>query len=337
MPFLSRLASSRVCVALATLGVLTACDGVFPGTGPDARPDDAISPLAQTYLNEVLGVMQQNSMRRRALDWSIVRASVFAAAGSAQTIEATFPAIREALRLLGDGHSSYRAVNGTFLFVPTRTCQSPAAPSPTDLPPEIGYVRVRSFGGTPTEATQFADNLQDVIRRADRDSLRGWIVDLRGNGGGNMWPMLAGIGPILGNGLAGWFIDPDGNESAWSYRDGTAWLGPVAVQRVTAPYTVRRPDPKVAVLVDNLVASSGEATFIAFRGRPNTRSFGTATCGVSTANAGFRLSDGALLNLTVSTMADRERQRYGGQVDPDEIVTGTTAVVDRAVAWLREP
>jgi len=35
----------------------------------------------------------------------------------------------------------------------------------------------------------------------------------------------------------------------------------------------------VAVLSDNGIASSGEATLIAFRQRPNTRSFGDATCG----------------------------------------------------------
>src|SRR5687768_15484425 len=81
-----------------------------------------------------------------------------------------------------------------------------------------------------------------------------------------------------------------------------------------------KPNPKVAVLVDNGVASSGEATFIAFRKRANTRSFGVATCGLSTANRGFVLSDGALLNLTVSVMADRAKTKYGDQVQPDETI-----------------
>jgi len=74
------------------------------------------------------------------------RSRVFDAASSAQTIADTYPAIRVAVELLGDGHS----------------CAS-----------------------------------------ADRDDLIGWIVDLRGNGGGNMWPMLAGVGPVLGEGVVG--------------------------------------------------------------------------------------------------------------------------------------
>ena len=30
--------------------------------------------------------------------------------------------------------------------------------------------------------------------------------DLRGNIGGNMWPMIAGVGPILGDGIIGWIV-----------------------------------------------------------------------------------------------------------------------------------
>jgi C-terminal processing protease CtpA/Prc len=247
----------------------------------------------------------------------------------------TRPAIRVALAQLGDGHSSYRALDGTFIFVGLRNCTASGALAPSNLPADIGYVRVGSFAGTPEQATTFASGIQATIRNADRDSLIGWIVDLRGNGGGNMWPMIAGLGPVVGTGTLGAFIDPDGQEILWGYRDGASWLGSRDLQRVPSPYTLRRPNPRVAVLVDNGVASSGEATFLAFRRRPDTRSFGAPTCGLSTANSGYPLSDGALLNLTVSVMADREKGLAGDQIAPDERVTGTTAVVDRAVEWLR--
>ena len=87
------------------------------------------------------------------------------------------------------------------------------------------------------------------------------------------------------------------------------------------------------MLTDNAVGSSGEAVVVAFRQRPNTRSFGAATCGLSTANRGFPLSDGATLNLTVSVMADRTKTRYGDAIVPDEPVADAD-VVPRAVAWI---
>jgi hypothetical protein len=92
----------------------------------------------------------------------------------------------------------------------------------------------------------------------------------------------------------------------------------------------------VAVLSDNGIASSGEATLIAFRQRPNTRSFGAPTCGLSTANRGFPLIDGALLNLTVSIMADRTRTPYGDSVVPDEVIVDPAEAVRRAVEWLQQ-
>jgi hypothetical protein len=88
-------------------------------------------------------------------------------------------------------------------------------------------------------------------------------------------------------------------------------------------------------LTDNSVASSGEATVIAFRRRPDTRSFGAATRGLSTANKGFDLSDGATLALTTSVMADRTRTKYGDSIPPDEIVTDPRQVVQRALEWLQ--
>ena len=147
--------------------------------------------------------------------------------------------------------------------------------------------------------------------------------------------MLAGIGPVLGEGLLGYFVDPLNVSSIWEYRDGAALLNGVALARVEQPYTVLLPRPRVAVLTDKVVASSGEATFIAFRDREGTRSFGTATCGLSTANQSFFLSDGGSLVLTVSTMADRSRKTYGDVLAPDEIITDPVQTVDRAVAWLQ--
>jgi hypothetical protein len=55
---------------------------------------------------------------------------------------------------------------------------------------------------------------------------------------------------------------------------------------------------------------------------------------LSTANAPFTLSDGAVLNLTTSVMADRTKARYGDVVPPDELITNRDEVIARAIAWL---
>jgi carboxyl-terminal processing protease len=93
----------------------------------------------------------------------------------------------------------------------------------------------------------------------------------------------------------------------------------------------------VAVLTDIGVASSGEAIAIAFRARPNTRSFGTSTCGLSTAVAQFPLNRGGRIAVMTRVMADRTMMKYGGVVEPDELVSDPAEAVPRALAWLRGP
>jgi carboxyl-terminal processing protease len=333
---MNRRRSAWSTLALAVALGAGACGGSGAPTAPPTQPTGAISEQARAYLDQVIGLMQANSINRLTIDWNTFRATVFAQTSGAQTAADTYPAIRSALTLLGEGHSSFRTPTGFSISPPTKSCFAADAGPPT-LPETIGYVKVTRFSGLGPEATAFANAIQRTIMAADRDDLIGWIVDVRGNGGGNMWPMVAGVGPLLGEGVIGYFIDPTGVESAWEYRNGASWESGVAQQRVDAPYRLRRDRPRVAVLTDGGVASSGEATVIAFRGRPNTRSFGAPTCGLSTAIENYAMTDGAWLNLAISVMADRARTKYGFSVVPDEFVLDSSQAVERAIAWLQTP
>ena len=105
---------------------------------------------------------------------------------------------------------------------------------------------------------------------------------------------------------------------------------------VTTPYRLLRANPRVAVLTNCGVISSGEAVVIGFRARRDARSFGTATYGLSTANDEFPLTGGGTLFLCVSTMADRTGRTYGKAVAPDEVIDDPVETVRRAIEWLRQ-
>ncbi len=293
----------------------------------------ATSTTAQTYVDKIVDQMELYSINRKAIDWTYFRQQVNAKLQGAQTIADTYPAIRLALTLLGDNHSSLITPGGSYVQGDRTIVCSDGPPASVPANAQIGYVKVSGFSGSGTEATNFAQAIQASIKQADTDSIRGWIVDIRGNTGGNIWPMLAGIGPILGEGIGGYFIFPSGDASPWSYEKGVAKIGQTELVKLTTPYTLRKANPKVAVLINVVTASAGEAIAISFRGRANTRSFGAPTCGISSVNSGMILSDGAILNLTQGTMADRSKTLYGKQVQPDETAYSSVAV-DKAVAWL---
>ena len=103
-------------------------------------------------------------------------------------------------------------------------------------------------------------------------------------------------------------------------------------------------DAKVAVLIDSLTASSGEAVAVSFKGRGNTKFFGKPSCGKSTGNQSFVLSNDAMLVLTTSVFADRNKNKYGGKIQPDVVVENSQIINNKendiviitAAEWIKD-
>jgi carboxyl-terminal processing protease len=216
------------------------------------------------------------------------------------------------------------------------------SPTGRRLDTRIGYLELPAIVGSAEQVQAYATVAQRVSQELDEGGIDGWVVDLRRNTGGNMWPMLAGAGPILGDGELGAFIFPESREP-WAYRAGQALLGPHVLAQVDQPYHLKHPLPPVAVLVSRLTSSSGELTALAFAGRPGARSFGEPTAGVPTANDATELPDGAMVCVTIALGADRTGRTYDGPIVPDQpVAAGWTRygsagdpVLQTAIAWLR--
>jgi carboxyl-terminal processing protease len=296
--------------------------------------DDTDTPTTGiNYLNEVLDVMQKNSVYRKSIDWPAFRSQALAKADGAKSITDVYPAIEFALLSLGDHHSHYEGASKNYTAF-DKACSG--ASSGSIAPDSIGYVKVNTFMGIGDEANKYATDMQNLIKTWDNENLAGWVVDLRGNVGANIWAMLGGVGPILGNGTAGYFIDPDGNTESWEYKNGNAIDGGSTYCTVGQPYSIINPNAKVAVLINQATIGAGEAVAIAFIGRPNTKLFGVSTCGVSTAIDTYTLSDGATLELANGVMADRNKNEYGGPISPDIIVVDNSQIMTQAVAWIKQ-
>ncbi len=324
--------------------LLSACGGGGGGGGgsPDpAVPDGARAAELRRVVDTMLTQMENEALHRARIDWPSLRAAALQRLGSEPGAGQAEAAMSEALSRLLEPHSHVIRPGGGMLVGRPPGWQRPvcaeAGSGRPALPADIGYVRVGAISGGGQPALDAALGIQRQIAEQDRPGLAGWIVDLRANGGGNMYPMLAGLGPLLGEGVAGYFVAPDGGRVAWSYAAGVAGVGSSALLTVPQPYQMRQPGPRVAVLSDCRNGSSGEATLISFIGRPGpTRLFGTPSYGVSTAVRGSEIGLGYSLGLAVSNMADRLGRAYGERVPVDEQIDHPALVVERAVQWLRE-
>ena len=296
------------------------------------------SDSAAAYLDRALDIMEANSIRAELVDWSSFRTAAHDEARGAASLEEMHGVIRGALRRLGDSHSFFMdpAAVEAWSTRPVDEATGDSGLAGELINGRIGHISIPGFGGGAEESTRaFAREIQSLIESLDRSDVCGWVVDLRGNSGGNMWPMLAGIGPILGPGTVGYFVSPQGEFTAWGYDGSSSVLDDEPMVTVSPSYSLRVSDPPVAVLTGPRTASSGEAIVVAFRARPGTRSFGSSTAGVSTSNSSMELSDGAMMLLTTSTFADRGRFAYGSSIPPDEVVEADGAApLEAAVVWL---
>ena len=310
-------------------------------------PETAPSAAVQAYLKQAIELVRTHSLVRDAIDWPTTQREMLAMAHGMQTPAESYPVFTYLVNLLrqhGDQHSGFRPPAVVSAYEAPATAANATAidePSARYLGEGLACVVVPGFGSREAERQlAFASRLQALIRQLDTEyPITGWVVDLRTNGGGNMYPMLAGLGPLTGTGTLGYFVRGRREETI-AYRDGEAYVGkPGHKVRVPQPYQLRQPASPVAVLIGPRTASSGEITAMAFLGRPATRLFGQASAGFTTANAPFRLSDGAELNLAVSTEADRMHRQHLGPLVPDEAVPTTPAggpdqALAAARAWL---
>jgi carboxyl-terminal processing protease len=290
-----------------------------------------ISPIAQNYIDEVITLLQNNSINKNNINWEDFRNDVYKHAKGSKTIENTYPTITYAITKLED-HHSYFAAN----IVSQDTSDLKPLPILFDeiVPENIGYIRIGFCMGDEQQKKNYINSVIDKMAKQDKINLKGWIVDLRGNFGGDMVPMLVAVGPILGEGVLGYFFYPDSSFYTWNYKNGylfdenTTWW-----EQSTNTYHLKSPNPYVAILTDNITASSGEAVAIAFKGRDKTKSFGTQTFGVSTGNRVHTLSDGSRINLTVSVFADRNKTKYGHSVYPD-VKCDDNRTLEEAINWI---
>lgn len=291
---------------------------------------NTISDEAGNYIKDAIDLLEEKSVNKNHIDWVEFRRIVFEKAKGAKSIEDTYSSISFAISLLDDNHSYFKPV--TEIADSENGKELPLLPDES-TPNDIGYIRLPFCIGTELQLDEYISSIQNKIFHQSNRQLKGWIIDLRGNFGGNMWPMLLAIEPLIGNGIMGYFVDVEGGYKPWKLINGQALLEENLVYVNKDFKNLLLTTQYIAVLTDHETASSGEAIAIALKSKDNTRSFGTPTYGVSTGCVSHRLSDGSTINLSESIFADRKKTLYGQKVIPD-IETNVDEALANGIQWI---
>lgn len=223
----------------------------------------------------------------------------------------------------------------------------PAAPSARILGGRIGYLDLPQHSIADSRHLDYALVAQQAIWAVEAQSPCGWVVDLRNNAGGLLYPIILAAGPLLGEGRVGGLVTPRSSKQ-WLFQQSRMLeksdSGAREVGRFNQPPDkLPSADRPAAVLIGPKTISAGEALAIAFIGRPNTRLFGEPSFGFTTANLAFSLPDGALIAIPFAFFADRNGNHYDQQIEPDETLftdwslfqSEKDEVLQGAKAWLQ--
>jgi len=293
----------------------------------------------QKFLAEVSAIIKKNSIYSGSMDWSGIEKEI----GSLHWTEIdsinyslVFRFFTGKFREAGDRHSHFYT-KSVSNYVKT---QMPVLqPNAQYLEKGIGLIKVPYCSADQVNGIDFANKIRSEIQRIDTShKITGWVVDLRHNTGGNMWPMLAGLNALIDDGTVGYFIYPASKRDGWILKNGRIALPKGKVDT----YKIKDTKVKIAVLIDSMTASSGEMTAISFIGLPNVKVFGQPSAGLTTANSSFKLSDGTTLNLATVYVADRTKKPYLSVITPDVVVNTDPAEtsdlsLNTAKEWLLLP
>jgi carboxyl-terminal processing protease len=297
----------------------------------------------QKFIDEVSDIISKNSLFKDSLNWEKISKEINELPLDKNDSVNRRLLIRfftDKLREVGDKHS----------FFLTKRGASNMASKPHPIPVgmymnhDIGWIKVPScMNVDESKNIDFANAIRKEIKKIDSsNAVKGWIVDLRHNGGGNMWPMLAGLNALIDDDTVGYFIYPSGNKVPWISKNGEMKHRKNSTGNRNDgidSYKIKNTNAKIAVLIDSKTGSSGEMTAISLIGLPNVKVFGQPSGGLTTANGTYDLSDGTKLNLANAWAADRTGKKYFGKIIPDNVIenlmeSDIDETLEAACSWL---
>lgn len=346
---------------MSARGLLALCAVLL--AAPIPLHAQSVVPAPAFPAEPLLEALRTRWLHRARIDWATAEPALRATLDTASTDASRAAAFVALFECAGDVHSRFvwqdRAYSHwegmeeperqRLLALMPRERATSGRPHGLMLRDHVAYVLVPGMpAGSPGEVRALAESLHAQVGALASKRPRGWIVDLRLNGGGNLYPMLVGLAPLLGDGVVGGTADADRTiVQRWVLRAGALLWRDASGDREFAslgrPQRGSEATKPVAVLLGPLTRSSGQALALAFRGRARTVLMGEPTArGYATVTAPVDVGEGLLLTLTVGGMTGRADRGCDGVVLPDTLVSGRDdfddplqdATVQAALEWL---
>lgn len=273
----------------------------------------------QTYVRDAIQHMDRKGLYAEGEAWEAAKKD--ALSQDPETLEEAQAIINKAAKVAGGKHSYLLPADK--VQAREKRSNEEVSPSVTMREDGICMIHLPAFAGDDENCLRYAKTILDSIP----DTVKGVCIDLRGNHGGNMYPMIAAVHRFL----------PDDVFLKFKMRRRLHSVMPINkefVAKVVGIDIEPRINCPVAILTDDATASSGEAVLLSFRGLDNVRVFGSPTAGYASANESIIFYNGSILALTVSC----DIARTGEVFCDDPIIPDveTESPEEDAISWLKD-
>ena len=266
----------------------------------------------ESYVKKAVRIMDKNGIYAQGSEWEKAKEEALSAQPS--SLEEAQEIVLKAGKVAGGKHTYLMTADE----VNDNDTSSWEMPTVKLLENGIAYVKLPAFSGNTEEGVKYANTVLNAIP----DALQGVIIDLRGNRGGNMYPMIAAVHRFL----------PDDVILKFSSRKRPMSINTSFVMK-SVGITEQTPiNCSVALLTDGWTGSSGEAVLLCFRGLENARTFGSPTAGYASCNQPFNLPGGSQLVLTTGEDVARTGEVFcDDPINPDML---TETPYEAALEWI---
>lgn len=266
------------------------------------------------YVKKAIRIMDKHGIYAQGPEWEKAKEEALAAQPS--SLEEAQEIVNQAGKVAGGKHTYLMTSQEVENFETTDW----EMPTVELLEDRLALIKLPEFSGNKEDELKYANTVLNTIP----DTLRGVIIDLRGNQGGNMYPMIAAVHRFL----------PDDIILQLRTRRNDMKINVSYVMKVAGVAQQTSIDCPVALLTDEWTGSSGEAVLLCFRGLANARTFGAPTAGYASCNQPFNLPGGSKLVLTTGEDVARTGEVFcDDSIEPDML---TEMPFEAALEWLSD-
>lgn len=251
-------------------------------------PIHLFPPSAKRYGEIAIEIIDSNAYYADSEEWDIQKEIALNEMKTLASYEEAYPIIEKSLKVAGGKHSS-------LLLKDSENKEPIKDEMPIiDKIDDILIVELPPILDAQSNGQKYAEIVLEFLKI--NQEVKGVIIDLQDNTGGDMGPMVTAVSPLLPDGEILFFAKSH-NEWPVLLEDNRVLGGGTEIITDISPFKLNVP---VALLTNEKTASSAEALVMSFTDLDRAKTFGQSTAGYASANVPYALFDGAIMFLTTA-------------------------------------